>query len=138
VPDSVLVIDDNPDNVVLIRILLECEGVEVATAEDALQALEILKTRRPTLILMDIQLPGMDGLELTRHLRRNSEFAGLRIVALTAYAMKADEEEARAAGCDGLHHQADRHAHVLRPGTCLHQGLGKPGSGFRRARRVTQ
>jgi len=99
--ETVLVIDDNPDNVVLIRILLECEGLEVRTAEHAVQALEMLATWRPRLILVDIQLPGMDGLELTRLLRRDPMFRDTTIVALTAYAMKKDEEEARQAGCDG-------------------------------------
>lgn len=101
-PDlSALVIDDNPDNAILVRILLECDGITVRTAEHALQALEILKDWRPTVILMDIQLPGMDGLELTRHLRRDPVFQDLPIIALTAYAMKKDEEDALEAGCDG-------------------------------------
>jgi two-component system cell cycle response regulator DivK len=70
-------------------------------AEDAPQALSILTTFRPNLILMDIQLPGMDGLELTRQLRQNRSFDSVMIVALSAYAMKGDEENALAAGCEG-------------------------------------
>jgi CheY-like chemotaxis protein len=99
--ESILVIDDNPDNLELTRILLDCEGWEVRTAEDAQQALNILQTYQPGLILMDVQLPGTDGLELTRQVRRDPRFRKVKIVALTAYAMKGDEDNARAAGCDG-------------------------------------
>ena len=98
---SILIVDDNPDNLELTKVLLECEGFEVRTAEDAPQALNALATHRPQLILMDVQLPGMDGLELTRRLRADRAFEDVIIVALTAYAMKGDEENARAAGCDG-------------------------------------
>src|SRR5690349_3590916 len=96
--DVVLVVDDSPDNLVLTQFLLESEGFEVRTAEDAEQALEALKTYRPHLILMDVQLPGMDGLELTRQLRADPKWRDVVIVALTAYAMKGDEENCLAAG----------------------------------------
>ena len=99
--ESILVVDDNPDNLELTKVLLECEGWEVRTAEDAEQALNTLAAYHPALILMDVQLPGMDGLELTRRLRADPAFKDVIIVALTAYAMKGDEENARAAGCDG-------------------------------------
>lgn len=99
--ESILVVDDNLDNLELTKILLEGEGWELRIAEDAQQALNILETYHPSLILMDVQLPGMDGLELTRRLRADSSFRDVIIVALTAYAMKGDEENARAAGCDG-------------------------------------
>jgi CheY-like chemotaxis protein len=99
--DMVLVVDDSPDNLVLTQFLLESEGFDVRTAEDAEQALEALKTYRPQLILMDVQLPGMDGLELTRQLRADPTWRDVVIVALTAYAMKGDEENCLAAGCDG-------------------------------------
>ena len=98
---QILIVDDNPDNLKLAQLLLECEGYQVETAEDAEQALAWLQSRRPDLILMDIQLPGMDGLDLTRRLRTMEELKKVRIVALTAYAMHGDEENARAAGCDG-------------------------------------
>jgi CheY-like chemotaxis protein len=94
-------VDDNIDNLMLTQILLESEGFEVRLAEDAPQALDRLRSCRPRLILMDIQLPGMDGLELTRKLRQDPLFENVKIVALTAYAMKGDEDAARAAGCDG-------------------------------------
>ena len=99
--EPILIVDDNPDNVDLARIVLEAEGWQVRAAEHAQQALEVLKTYHPSLILMDIQLPGMDGLELTRRLRATPEFDDISIVALTAYAMQRDEENARSAGCDG-------------------------------------
>lgn len=99
--ESILIVDDNPDNVDLARIVLAAEGWLVRAAEDATQALEVLQTYHPDLILMDVQLPGMDGLELTRRLRADSAFQDIPIVALTAYAMRADEEKAHAAGCDG-------------------------------------
>jgi len=98
---SILVVDDNIDNLELTQILLESEGFEVRLAEDAEMALQTLQTYRPRLILMDIQLPGMDGLELTRRLRQDPELQDVIVVALSAYAMKGDEENARAAGCDG-------------------------------------
>jgi CheY-like chemotaxis protein len=98
---SVLVVDDTADNRDLTKILLECEGFEVRLAEDAPQALLALRDWTPQMILMDIQLPGVDGLELTRCLRRNNSLDGMLIVALSAYAMPADKEKARDAGCDG-------------------------------------
>jgi CheY-like chemotaxis protein len=101
VGDLILVVDDNKDNRDLTQILLECEGFDVLMAEDATVALHLLATARPKMILMDVQLPGMDGLELTRRLRRDPSQDGVIIVALSAYAMAADKEKARAAGCDG-------------------------------------
>lgn len=99
--ESILIVDDNPDNLTLTQILLECEGYTLCCVEDAEQALRALETFRPQLILMDVQLPGIDGLELTRLLRREPRFDDVRIVALTAYAMKGDEDGVRAAGCNG-------------------------------------
>ena len=99
--ESILVVDDNIDNLDLSKILLECEGWDVRVAEDAQVALSMLETYHPRLILMDVQLPGMDGLELTRRLRAQPAFEDVIIVALTAYAMRGDEENARASGCNG-------------------------------------
>ncbi|HEY1696977.1 MAG TPA: response regulator [Polyangiaceae bacterium] len=99
--EPILIVDDNPANLKLARILLASEGHDARTAPDAEQALKVLQTFHPRLILMDIQLPGMDGLELTRRLKADPETQGIVVVALTAYAMKGDEERARAAGCDG-------------------------------------
>jgi two-component system, cell cycle response regulator DivK len=94
-------VDDNITNLKLAKVLLTKEGYVVQPAVDAEDALRILETFKPRLILMDIQLPGMDGLELTRLLKAAPETKDIVILALTAYAMKGDEEKARAAGCDG-------------------------------------
>lgn len=99
--EPILIVDDNPMNLKLVRVLLAGEGYDVKTATNAEEALEVLKTFPPRLILMDIQLPEMDGLELTRRLKANGETRGIVILALTAYAMKGDEEKALNAGCDG-------------------------------------
>jgi CheY-like chemotaxis protein len=97
----ILVVDDNAANLKLTRILLEGEGCAVRTADDAEEALGLLQSFTPKVILMDIQLPGMDGLELTRRLRADPSRRDVVIIALTAYAMKGDDERALAAGCDG-------------------------------------
>jgi CheY-like chemotaxis protein len=99
--DPILIVDDNPANLKLARLLLTAEGHDARTVTDAEQALKLLETFAPKLILMDIQLPGMDGLELTRRLKSNPKTRNIVIIALTAYAMRGDEEKARAAGCDG-------------------------------------
>jgi CheY-like chemotaxis protein len=99
--EPILIVDDNPANLKLARVLLASEGYEVRTATDAEEALAVLREFLPDLILMDIQLPGMDGLELTRRLKADSKTCDVAILALTAYAMKGDEERALAAGCDG-------------------------------------
>lgn len=99
--NSILIVDDSPQNLKLARVLLTSQGFEVKTAVDAEDALKVLDSFAPRLILMDIQLPGMDGLELTRRLRLDPARRDIIIVALTAYAMMGDEEKAMAAGCDG-------------------------------------
>jgi len=99
--EPILIVDDNPANLKLARVLLTGEGYEIRTAADAEEALSVLETFRPRLILMDLQMPGMDGFELTRRLKAEPATRGIRILALTAYAMKGDEEKALAAGCDG-------------------------------------
>jgi CheY-like chemotaxis protein len=99
--ESILVVDDNPTNLKLVRVLLAGEGYSVRTATDAEEAFKEIRAFRPRLILMDIQLPGMDGLELTRRLKADPGTRDTLIVALTAYAMKGDLERILAAGCDG-------------------------------------
>jgi CheY-like chemotaxis protein len=97
----ILVVDDNPTNLKLVMCVLELEGYRVDQAIDAEQALVFLRDIVPDLIFMDISLPGMDGLTLTRKLKDQDRFKHIPIVALTAFAMKGDEERAREAGCDG-------------------------------------
>ena len=97
---QILIVEDNPINLKLVHVLLTKEGYEVKAATDAEEAQAMLKDIHPALILMDIQLPGMDGLELTRLLKANPETKDILIVALTAYAMQGDEEKALEAGCD--------------------------------------
>ncbi|HZT33975.1 MAG TPA: response regulator [Bryobacteraceae bacterium] len=99
--EPILIIDDTPVNLKLTRFILVGEGYHVQVANDAEEAVQILQTFHPLLILVDIQLPGMDGLELTRLLKQDPRTSDILVVALTAFAMKGDEERARAAGCDG-------------------------------------
>jgi CheY-like chemotaxis protein len=100
-PAPILIVDDNASNTKLLAFLLSSKGYEIRTAASADEALATLAKWKPRLILMDIQLPGMDGLTLTRHLKSDPDTRDIQIIAATAYAMKGDEERARAAGCDG-------------------------------------
>ena len=97
----ILIVDDNPTNLKLTAYLVKAKGYEVATAPEAETALAVIRERPPDLILMDVQLPGIDGLELTRRLKADPSTSGILIVAVTAYAMKGDQDKALAAGCDG-------------------------------------
>jgi CheY-like chemotaxis protein len=97
---EILIVDDNPANTKLLTFVLENQGYQVKTAASADEALLVLCEFRPRLILMDIQLPGMDGLELTRRLKEHPTHGSAFIVAVTASAMKGDEERAVEAGCD--------------------------------------
>lgn len=97
---TVLVVDDNLMNLELTGFLLREAGMEVLAAADADAALTLLAQRRVDLILMDIQLPGVDGLALTRRLKADPSTRGMVIVAYTAYAMKGDEARMLDAGCD--------------------------------------
>ena len=99
--EAILIVDDNPVNLKLAYLLLAGEGHQVRTATDAEEALKVLQEFSPRLILMDVQLPGMDGLELTRRLKADPATRDITILGLTAYAMKGDEEKILAAGCDG-------------------------------------
>jgi CheY-like chemotaxis protein len=100
-PATILVVDDNPTNLKLAAEVLECEGHSVLRAGGAEEAQEVLKRSLPDLILMDIQMPGMDGLTLTRRLKSDSAYQHIPILALTSFAMKGDDQKAFAAGCDG-------------------------------------
>ena len=97
----VLIVDDNPINIELATYVLERDGFVVEGAGDAVSAVASIDSFRPDLILMDIQMPGMDGLQLSQRLKREPATWHVVIVAFTAYAMKGDEAKMRAAGCDG-------------------------------------
>jgi two-component system cell cycle response regulator DivK len=97
----ILVIEDNPDNMFLTVLLLQSAGHTVLSAVDAEAGLTMARDEDPDLILMDIQLPGMDGLEATALLKQADATRAIPVIALTALAMKGDEERIRAAGCDG-------------------------------------
>jgi len=98
---NVLIIEDNPANMTLATFLLQSAGHSVIAARDAETGLTLARGQQPDLVLMDIQLPGMDGLEATALLKGDEATRDIPVVALTALAMKGDEERIRAAGCDG-------------------------------------
>jgi two-component system, cell cycle response regulator DivK len=97
---KILIIEDNPDNMTLAVFLLETAGHGVLSATNAEVGITLARSERPDLILMDVQLPGMDGLAATAVLKRDDATRSIPVIALTALAMKGDEERIRAAGCD--------------------------------------
>jgi CheY-like chemotaxis protein len=105
-PATILIVDDNPTNLKLAADVLEFEGHIIARARDAEEAQQVLKHTQPNLILMDIQMAGMDGLTLTRLLKSNLSYQHIPVVALTAFAMKGDEDKAREVGC---------HSYIIKP-----------------------
>jgi CheY-like chemotaxis protein len=98
---KVLVIEDNEQNLYLVRYILEKKNYEVHAALDGQSGVEIAAALKPDLILLDIELPVMDGYAVARHLRQNPDLANTPIVAVTSYAMPGDREKVMAAGCDG-------------------------------------
>ncbi len=98
--EKILIVEDNPSNMRLMEMVLSAQNYILLKATDGEQALRIAKRERPDLIIMDIQLPKIDGLEVTRRLRVNPAFSQTPIIAVTAYAMKGDEERFIQAGCD--------------------------------------
>ena len=98
---TILVIEDNPANMTLATFLLQGAGHTVLAARDAEVGLTLARSQGPELVLMDIQLPGMDGLEATKLLKQDDATRAIPVIALTALAMKGDEARIRAAGCDG-------------------------------------
>jgi two-component system cell cycle response regulator DivK len=109
----ILVIEDNVSNMTLATFVLETAGHIVLGATDAEAGLAIARDRHPQLILMDIHLPGMDGLRATAVLKADDATKGIPVVALTALAMKGDEERIRAAGCDGYIAKPLRYANMI-------------------------
>lgn len=97
----VLIVDDNPMNVTLAQVVLLAGGFMVASAAEAVGAIRQVRTFQPDLILMDMQLPGVDGLALTQQIKADAITRQIVIVAFTAFAMRGDEAKMRAAGCDG-------------------------------------
>lgn len=95
---TILVVDDDETNLTLARALLEADGFDVVTAMDAMSTFGVLKDVDPALILMDIQLPGMDGWELTRRLKKNIATSHIPVIAVTAYGNKGDVARARETG----------------------------------------
>jgi len=96
----ILIVDDNATNLKLVAYLMKANGYTVDTALEAEAAIIAIRANHPDVILMDIQLPGIDGLELTRRLKADAATRDIVIVAVTAYAMKGDQDKALAAGCD--------------------------------------
>ena len=96
---KVLIVEDDPKNMKLVMMTLKPHGYELLNATDGEEAIETALSEKPDLILMDMQLPKMSGLDATRKLRENPDFAEIPIVALTAYAMKGDEDKYLEAGC---------------------------------------
>jgi len=97
---KILIVEDNPQNMRLMELLLGAKGYILLEAIDGKEAMDVAKTERPDLILMDIQLPKMSGLEVTRRLRQLPAFNHIPIIAITAYAMKGDKEKFIEAGGD--------------------------------------
>ena len=97
----ILVVEDQEDNRQILRDLLGNAGYELTEAENGEEAIAAVAKRRPDLILMDIQLPVMDGYAATRRIRTNPDLKSVPIIAVTSYALAGDEDKARAAGCDG-------------------------------------
>ena len=96
----VLIVDDNPTNLKLVTYVVKAQGYDVDTAGDAQAALAAIAANKPACVLMDLQLPGIDGLELTRRLKADPKTKDIAVIAVTAYAMKGDREKAIEAGCD--------------------------------------
>ena len=96
----ILIVEDNELNMKLFHDLLEARGYETIQTRDGIDALKIVRSEKPDLILMDIQLPEVSGLEVTKWLKEDDEFKSIPIIAVTAFAMKGDEEKIRAGGCE--------------------------------------
>jgi len=99
-PKTVLVVEDNELNMKLFHDLLEAHGIDTVQTRDGNAVLDLARKHKPDLILMDIQLPEVSGLDVTRWLKKDSELKGIPIIAVTAFAMKGDEQKIREGGCE--------------------------------------
>ncbi|NNE57290.1 MAG: response regulator [Hellea sp.] len=99
-PKKVLIVEDNELNMKLFSDLLDAHGFETEQAREGLKAIKLAKSFRPDLILMDIQLPEVSGLEVTKWIKDDESLAGIPIIAVTAFAMKGDEKRIRDGGCE--------------------------------------
>ena len=97
---TILIVEDNELNMKLFRDLLEAQGYDVLETRDGMQALDIARAKRPDLIVMDIQLPQVSGLEVTKWIKADDDLKHIPVVAVTAFAMKGDEEKIREGGCE--------------------------------------
>lgn len=97
---SILVVEDNELNMKLFHDLLEAQGYDVLQSRDGMEALKLARTHKPDLILMDIQLPEVSGLEVTKWLKEDEDLRAIPVIAVTAFAMKGDEEKIREGGCE--------------------------------------
>ncbi len=98
---TVMIVEDNELNMRLFNDLLQAQGYNTVRSADGKDVLRLARQHRPNLILMDVQLPGVSGVELTRTLKADAELRTIPVVAVTAFAMKGDEEKIRESGCDG-------------------------------------
>jgi two-component system cell cycle response regulator DivK len=110
---KIVIIEDNPANMKLAAFLLHRAGHEVLQAADAESGLALIREHLPALVLMDVQLPGMDGIKATRRLKADPAIAHIPVIALTSYAMQGDEATMRAAGCDGYLPKPFHHRKLL-------------------------
>ena len=99
-PKKVMIVEDNELNMKLFRDLIEASGYETVRTRNGLEALDLARQHRPDLILMDIQLPEISGLEVTKWLKEDDDLAHIPVIAVTAFAMKGDEERIRQGGCE--------------------------------------
>jgi len=101
VSKCVLIVEDQEDNRAILRDLLSTSGYELIEATNGEEGVALAESKRPDLILMDVQLPVMDGYEATRRIKGNVELKSIPVIAVTSYALSGDEAKAQAAGCDG-------------------------------------
>lgn len=100
-PEKIMIVEDNELNMKLFNDLLEANGFETVTTRDGATALDLARTHMPDLILMDIQLPEISGLDITRQLKAEDDLKHIPVIAVTAFAMKGDEDKIKECGCEG-------------------------------------